>query len=263
MSLEQSGSQPEFAAEFPPSQTGGFAAEFPSDGGEMMMNAPEPVMDPTPVADQGDFQQAPDMFAQQVPAPDGDMIQGDMMGMQQQGSGNDFGSQGDFTQNDVPQGDRMGSMMGGDDFADGGQQMAPPADDFFTEAPQQASMEPMQPMEPAAPAIDDSTMREWKEKHAIAIVEKRTAEERELKQIREEAQAERELLYSQREKQIAAAKTANREREVVMEASRGEGWEAVCSLISYENLVKDKNTDLSRFKQTLIKLKHQKPMTAM
>ena len=89
------------------------------------------------------------------------------------------------------------------------------------------------------------------------------AEERELKQIHEEAQAERELLYSQREKQIAAAKKANREREVVMEASRGEGWEAVLNLISDENLVKDKNTDLGRFKQILTRLKHQKPLATM
>ena len=92
-------------------------------------------------------------------------------------------------------------------------------------------------------------MREWKARQEAAIQEKRIAEERELKHIHEEAQAERELLYSQREKQIAAAKKANREREVVMEASRGEGWEAVLNLISDENLVKDKNTDLGRFKR--------------
>ena len=84
-----------------------------------------------------------------------------------------------------------------------------------------------------------------------------------LSQSLQEAQAERELLYSQREKQIAAAKKANREREVVMEASRGEGWEAVLNLISDENLVKDKNTDLGRFKQILTRLKHQKPLATM
>ena len=49
----------------------------------------------------------------------------------------------------------------------------------------------------------------------------------------------------------------------LMEASRGEGWEAVLNLISDENLVKDKNTDLGRFKQILTRLKHQKPLATM
>ena len=87
-------------------------------------------------------------------------------------------------------------------------------------------------------------------------------EEREIKQIREEAAAERELMYSQHEKQLQAAYKANRERQVVMEQQHGEGWEAVLGLISDSNLVKHSTTDLSRIKQILTRLKHQKPLSA-
>ena len=105
-------------------------------------------------------------------------------------------------------------------------------------------------------------MAKWRAEQESALAEKRAAEEREIKQIREEAAAERELMYSQHEKQLQAAYKANRERQVVMEQQHGEGWEAVLGLISDSNLVKDSTTDLSRFKQILTRLKHQKPLSA-
>ena len=287
MSLDQAGGSPsEFAAEFPTQTSGQFASEFPAEG-ETMTSAPEPAASDQGQGEftqgdftQGEFTHAPDAY----PA---NTDQGELMGMQNNdfASAGDFASSGDLGQSDQPvmgdmmggqQGDMMGGQMSGDmnDFTSSGDanQMqskdftgeahAPQEqqqDDFFTEAPQTQQTPP-----PAHQShqIDDSAMRAWKANQQSAYAEKRIAEERELKHIKEEAQAERELLYSQREKQIANAKQTNREREVVMEASKGEGWEAVLNLISDENLVKDKNTDLSRFKQMLIKLKHQKPITS-
>ena len=233
MTLEPNASTEEFAPEFPPQET--FAPEFPSENAELMMGAPEPAP-AAPAADQ----------------PDRSDMMGDMMGgMSVQG----------------PQGDVTGDMMGGmqaQDASDLGGDFAEPQQpttdsEFFAEP--SGSLAPPPPAAP--PAIDDTALRAWKAKRDAAIQEKRVAEERELKQIHEEAQAERELLYSQREKQIASAKQANREREVIMESARGEGWEAVLNLISDENLVKDKNTDLGRFKQILTRLKHQKPLATM
>ena len=239
MTLEPSASTEEFAPEFPPQET--FAPEFPSENAEMMMGAPEPAP-AAPAADQPD---------------QGDMM-GDMMGGMpvQEPQGDMMGGM----PVQEPQGDMMGGMLAqdasglGGDFGEPQQQTTD--SEFFAETSGS-------PAPPAPPAVDDSALREWKAKQEAAIKEKRIAEERELKQIHEEAQAERELLYSQREKQIAAAKKANREREVVMESARGEGWEEVLNLISDENLVKDKNTDLGRFKQILTRLKHQKPLATM
>ena len=239
MTLEPSASTEEFAPEFPPQET--FAPEFPSENAEMMMGAPEPAP-AAPAADQPD---------------QGDMM-GDMMGGMpvQEPQGDMMGGM----PVQEPQGDMMGGMLAqdasglGGDFGEPQQQTTD--SEFFAETSGS-------PAPPAPPAVDDSALREWKAKQEAAIQEKRIAEERELKQIHEEAQAERELLYSQREKQIASAKQANREREVIMESARGEGWEAVLNLISDENLVKDKNTDLGRFKQILTRLKHQKPLATM
>ena len=122
---------------------------------------------------------------------------------------------------------------------------------------------------PPAMSLEASTfasqaLAEWRAEQQKALEEKRAAEERELKQIREEAQAERELMYTQREKQLQAAYKANRERQVVLEKATSEGWEGVLELIADDNAVKDKQgTDLSRFKQILTRLKHQKPLTSM
>ena len=253
MTLEPSVSTEEFAPEFPAQET--FAPEFPSENAEtMMMGAPEPAP-AAPAADQPD---QGDMMGDMMGGMPAQEPQGDMMGgMPAQDLQGDM--MGGMPAQD-PQGDMMGGMQAqdasdfGGDFGEPQQQTTD--SEFFAE--------PLgEPAPPAPPAIDDSALREWKARQETAIQEKRVAEERELKHIHEEAQAERELLYSQREKQIAAAKKANREREVVMEASRGEGWEAVLNLISDENLVKDKNTDLGRFKQILTRLKHQKPLATM
>lgn len=245
MTLEPSASTEEFAPEFPPQET--FAPEFPSENAEMMMmGAPEPA--PAAPADQN-----AETMMMGAPADPAD-VTGDMMG----------DMMGGMPVQEPQEPLVMGGMQAQDasDFAgDFGEPQQQTMDSEFFSEPSGPPAAP--PAAPAAPAIDDSAMREWKARQEAAIQEKRIAEERELKQIHEEAQAERELLYSQREKQIAAAKKANREREVVMEASRGEGWEAVLNLISDENLVKDKNTDLGRFKQILTRLKHQKPLATM
>lgn len=259
MTLEPSASTEDFVPDFPASET--FAPEFPAETGDMMMGAPEQLSEISSGDQQGDAM---------------GNVMGNMMGSvqtQEPISANDFGN--DFAQN--TQGvDMMGGMQTRDtsDFGEQGQMMndyssvgqqsmndSQSRDDFFSEVPTPAPQ--TQTQAPAAPGIDDSAMRAWKARQDAVIQEKRVAEERELKHIHEEAQAERELAYSQRERQIAAAKKANREREVVMEASKGEGWEAVLNLISDTNLVKETNTDLSRFKQILTRLKHQKPMTAM
>ena len=110
-----------------------------------------------------------------------------------------------------------------------------------------------------------SALAEWKAEQQRAIAEKEAEEKRELQTIREEAQAERELMYSQREKQLQAVYKNNRERQAATEQTTASqtGWEAVINLLSDENLVPDKHTDLGRFKQMLTRLKHQQPLTSM
>eukprot|EP00227_Mantoniella_beaufortii_P005631 CAMPEP_0197613418 /NCGR_PEP_ID=MMETSP1326-20131121/59010_1 /TAXON_ID=1155430 /ORGANISM="Genus nov. species nov., Strain RCC2288" /LENGTH=299 /DNA_ID=CAMNT_0043182281 /DNA_START=61 /DNA_END=960 /DNA_ORIENTATION=+ len=99
---------------------------------------------------------------------------------------------------------------------------------------------------------------EWRAAQYQAAVESDAAEKRELQSIREEAAAERELMYSRRDKQLEAAYRTNRERQAVSEQVTASlsGWEAVWALVSDENLVPDKKSDLSRFKQLLTRLKH-------
>ena len=116
--------------------------------------------------------------------------------------------------------------------------------------------------EPAAPlaaetfAVSENTAA-WKAETAAAIADKSAAEKRELQSIQEEAQAERDLMYSQREKQLTAAHKANREREVQTQTDyKGQGWEGVNALISGESKT---SSDLGRMRQIITRLKHNKP----
>ena len=72
-------------------------------------------------------------------------------------------------------------------------------DDFFQAPPPAAA-----PLAAETFAVSENTAA-WKAEAAAAIADKSAAEKRELQSIREEAQAERDLMYSQREKQLTAA----------------------------------------------------------
>ena len=65
---------------------------------------------------------------------------------------------------------------------------------------------------------------------------------------------------AQREKQLAAAHKANREREVQAQTDyKGQGWDGVNALISGEGKT---SSDLGRMRQILTRLKHAKPATS-
>ena len=107
-------------------------------------------------------------------------------------------------------------------------------------------------------------MQAFRAQQAKQLAEKEDAERLEIERIKEEAQAELELMDSQRAKQIAAAKAANRERqsaEVELFANAS-GWEAVVNLVSDENLVPESLTDLSKMKSLLRVLKNTPPVKA-
>jgi flagellar biosynthesis component FlhA len=108
--------------------------------------------------------------------------------------------------------------------------------------------------------FSSNAMAEWRAEQARLIAEKDAAEQRELQVIREEAQAERELMYSQREKQLDAAFKTNRERqESVVQDMELKGWEAVVNLSSDSNLVPGSTADLAKYKALLTRLKHKEP----
>ena len=113
---------------------------------------------------------------------------------------------------------------------------------------------------PAETFAVSETTAAWKAEAAAAIAEKESAETREVQNIREEAKAERDLMYSQREKQLAAAHKANREREVQAQTDyKGQGWDGVNALISGEGKT---SSDLGRMRQILTRLKHAKPASS-
>ena len=127
-------------------------------------------------------------------------------------------------------------------------------DDFFQAPPPAAA-----PLAAETFAVSENTAA-WKAEAAAAIADKSAAEKRELQSIREEAQAERDLMYSQREKQLTAAHKANREREVQTQTDyKGQGWEGVNALISGEGKT---SADLGRMRQIITRLKHSKPASS-
>ena len=87
-------------------------------------------------------------------------------------------------------------------------------------------------------------------------------EKREIERIKEEAQAEIELMNSQRAKQIENKKQANRERQTAEEElfANATGWEAVCAYASEENLAENSLTDLSKMPSLLRVLKNTPPV---
>ena len=123
------------------------------------------------------------------------------------------------------------------------------------------------PVPAAAPALNaynSPFLQAFRAQQAKQLAEKEDAERLEIERIKEEAQAELELMDSQRAKQIAAAKAANRERqsaEVELFANAS-GWEAVVNLVSEENLVPESLTDLSKMKSLLRVLKNTPPVKA-
>lgn len=174
-------------------------------------------------------------------------------------------------------GDDFGGVMGGSELmggsgdlnAMGDMGMAPPApmepESFDAPPPMTNGISNGAPMGLDAANFASSALAEWKAAQQAAIAEKEEAEKRELQSIREEAQAERDLMYSQRQKQLQAVYKNNREKQAAADqvTASQTGWEAVLNLLSDENLVPDKHTDLSRFKQMLVRLKHQRPLTTM
>ena len=193
----------------------------------------------------------------------------DMMGGAGGGDMGDMTAQAPSVASDMMGGDDFGGMMGSGDMGSVDMTMPPP--------PLSSSNEPEAPplagngngngaaVGPEAATFASAALAEWKANQQRNILEKEAEEVRELQTIREEAAAERELMYSQREKQLQAVHTSNRERQAATEQTTANqtGWEAVFNLLSDENLVPDKHTDLARFKQMLTRLKHQQPLTVM
>ena len=116
--------------------------------------------------------------------------------------------------------------------------------------------------EPALNMYNSPHMQAFRAEQAKVISEKDDEEKREIERIKEEAQAEIELMNSQRAKQIANKKQANRERQTAEEElfANATGWEAVCAYASEENLVENSLTDLSKMRSLLRVLKNTPPV---
>ena len=124
---------------------------------------------------------------------------------------------------------------------------------------------PEQPVTAAEPALNmynSPHLQAFRAEQAKQLAEREEAEKREIERIKEEAQAELELMDSQRAKQIASAKQANRERQTAEEElfANANGWEAVCNYMSDENLVPDSLTDLSKMRSLIRVLKNAPPV---
>lgn len=116
--------------------------------------------------------------------------------------------------------------------------------------------------EPALNMYNSPHLQAFRAEQARLVSEKEEAEKREIERIKEEAQAEIELMNSQRAKQIANKKQANRERQTAEEQlfANATGWEAVCAYASEENLVENSLTDLSKMRSLLRVLKNTPPV---
>ena len=116
--------------------------------------------------------------------------------------------------------------------------------------------------EPALNMYNSPHLQAFRAEQAKVISEKEDEEKREIERIKEEAQAEIELMNSQRAKQIANKKQANRERQTAEEElfANATGWEAVCAYASEENLVENSLTDLSKMRSLLRVLKNTPPV---
>lgn len=143
---------------------------------------------------------------------------------------------------------------------------APPSvvSEALSEETFSAPVESAPSAEPGLNAYNSPFLQAFRAEQAKQLAEKEDAERLEIERIKEEAQAELELMDSQRAKQISAAKAANRERQTAEEElfANASGWEAVCNLVSEDNLVPDSSTDLSKMKSLLRVLKNTPPVKA-
>lgn len=116
--------------------------------------------------------------------------------------------------------------------------------------------------EPAVNMYNSPHLQAFRAEQAKQLAEREEAEKREIERIKEEAQAELELMDSQRAKQISSAKQANRERQTAEEElfANASGWEAVSNYVSDENLVPDSLTDLSKMRSLIRVLKNTPPV---
>jgi hypothetical protein len=228
----------------PPAEPVEFTASF---------DAPPPV--PPPASDFEDA--APAIVAADAPAPPPLAMDDATMFSAPSASG----SQSDMTGmgGGVPSVDGVASLGGGSLGSHGDAPAGSAIDaDAFGGAAYDAPVGSAPTMEQEQ--FSSNAMAEWRAEQARLIAEKDAAEQRELQVIREEAQAERELMYSQREKQLDAAFKTNRERqESVVQDMELKGWEAVVNLSSDSNLVPGSTADLAKYKALLTRLKHKEP----
>eukprot|EP00243_Klebsormidium_subtile_P003866 TRINITY_DN17498_c0_g1_i1.p1 TRINITY_DN17498_c0_g1~~TRINITY_DN17498_c0_g1_i1.p1 ORF type:complete len:220 (+),score=59.49 TRINITY_DN17498_c0_g1_i1:119-778(+) len=152
-----------------------------------------------------------------------------------------------------------------------------------------ANGNPLPPPEDLPPE-ESLVLREWRRKRAAELEEKTRTSQEKHAQILDHAAEDRERFYDQREKQVATSKTNNKEKEKVLLANldslmakAGENyWEAVTGFINFDTQQDKKGagkgksatprqsivpevkagrqTDLARFRQILLKLKHTPPI---
>eukprot|EP00245_Coleochaete_scutata_P015059 TRINITY_DN6574_c0_g1_i1.p1 TRINITY_DN6574_c0_g1~~TRINITY_DN6574_c0_g1_i1.p1 ORF type:complete len:203 (+),score=61.36 TRINITY_DN6574_c0_g1_i1:204-812(+) len=143
----------------------------------------------------------------------------------------------------------------------------------------------------AMPTEESILLREWRRKRGLELEEKARISREQHQKILEQAEYEKEIFYNQRQKQVAGAKTNNREKEKVFMAhlealnakSGGNYWESVVAFVNFDvvpdrkdkksgkganisprpstaDVKPGKQTDMSRMRQVLLKLKHNPPI---